>query len=234
MCMEKQFHSWADFFESTSQTLTTRGPQLVTKEVCSCVRETGAPTNAAQENRHFLLHSLGEQQGTINIIFNLSLSSPTINASLYNKLRHGLTSQRVDAAIVNIGAWFAWSKSFTHVVKIAQDYEATFALPHELQVSTKIFWRSMSDGDYGNAGHNVAAPSQILTSMARFHHWHVMEVTSMTAQARHQGVPLRWDWYHFLPAMYDQWNDLLLHHLCHLRDSSAFWTNSSHKQAAYD
>jgi hypothetical protein len=126
MCMEKQFHSWAEFFETTSQTLTTRGPQLVTKEICSCFREKGKQTNSIQENRHFLLHGLVEEQGTINISLNLSLSSPSIDASLYNKLHHGLTSQHIDAAIVNIGAWFSWSKLFTHAANITQDYEATF------------------------------------------------------------------------------------------------------------
>jgi hypothetical protein len=94
----------------------------------------------------------------------------------------------------------------------------------------------MSDGDFGNpGGHHVAAPSQILTSIARFHHWHVLEVTSMTAQARRQGAPLRWEKCHFLPEMYDQWNDLLLHNVCHLRGGCAFWTNSSAlKQVAQD
>jgi hypothetical protein len=216
MCMEKQFESWADFFANTSHALTNEAPMLATEEACNCFRSEKSMDNGTYEHRHFRLSAHtsgggGGQQDTINVIYNSTYMWPSISTSLHNALHHGLTTRHVDIAVVNIGAWYR-TEYPKYIGRIAAQFEATLSLPLALNLTTKMVWRSMSDG--AGYSHKAIALSHIMTNMARFYGWNVLEVYSLTTRARHQGVPMRWDSLHFLPAMYDQWNDLLLHHLC--------------------
>jgi hypothetical protein len=210
----EHYPTWADYFSKSSSQLASTSPALVATEECNCARPSPMD-HRSHENRFLSIRTTGEQPSFINIIYNNTCIWPSISAAPYLALKEGLLTRDIDVAVVNIGAWLGNIEEVLNMTQIAEGFEPMFALPKQLGKKTaRMFWRSMSDGVFDRQ--KIALQSHVLTIMARFHGWSVLDANHLTRQALRQGAPLRWDILHFLPLMYDQWNDVLLHELCNL------------------
>jgi hypothetical protein len=212
-CVEIQFRfrgSWPAYYNYTSHMLTVTRPLLTSTEVCNCSRAGDQIDENTYEHRHMVLHLLDSPGATIRIIYNQTFGLPTVASAVHAALSRGLATLAPDAVVLNVGAWLRYAPDMT-AAETAQQFEPTFALPSTLKHNAKLIWRTMFNPFYKE---KVGQESHVLNGVAQYYNWTVLDGGYVTQAAVQQGSPMMWDKSHYLPAMYDQWNDLLLHHLC--------------------
>ena len=100
-------------------------------------------------------------------------------------------------------------RSASHLVAAMDDLRATLFW----QPTTPVRGYDAPAADYSQAVDDLEIVVRQITDQAE--RWQVLDVRSIAKAALTQNLNLYWDDLHFLPVMYEQFNDLLLHTLCH-------------------
>jgi hypothetical protein len=221
ICMEMPAangRNWTRFFERSSRQLSGSSYHISAKEQCNCHRHKIDANIYENRRLHVTMLEGGQPAGSIDMVFNFTISYPSIHGAFQRAVHYGLAHLKADIVVGNVGVWLNHGSAYTGLSadNLTQMWDPIFALAKTLQLGRApiAIWRTISDGGYRPA---VTVTSKVLTSVARARGWRVLDSEYVTLQAKAQGVAMRWDHAHYLPAMYDQWNDLLLHQLCSVR-----------------
>ena len=99
-------------------------------------------------------------------------------------------------------------RSASHLVAAMDDLRAVLFW----QPTTPVRGYDAPAADYSAAVDDLEIVVKDITSQAE--RWRVLDVRSIAKAALMQNLNFYWDSLHFLPVMYEQFNDLLLHTLC--------------------
>ena len=99
-------------------------------------------------------------------------------------------------------------ESASHLVAAMDDLRAVLFW----QPTTPVRGYDEPAADYSQAVDDLEVVVRQITSQAE--HWQVLDVRSIAKAALTQKLNLYWDSLHFVPVMYEHFNDLLLHKVC--------------------
>ncbi|KAK9845627.1 hypothetical protein WJX84_001488 [Apatococcus fuscideae] len=201
MSMYWEWGDWAKFYQGSQDKLA--------QAVEATVKETSEP---APE----LIRVSYEQ------IYDLPTFHQAGLHGLIQALRHRqLTTGPPSAVIMNQGLWAYGSGDLDHTsdpyrtaaLQSTIDMGATLA---ETLNRTKLLWKTTTVAADDLEPLYAAINANTVEAAMKSKAWTLYDVRSITEAAAHQGLDFMTDNLHFIPLMYEQFNDLLLNMVCNL------------------
>ena len=223
--MERQWGSWESYYANGSAALQ-QATNAQAREVC----EFDRPKKV--ENRDLTVWDFAAGGGGVarraeNAVRMTEhyITSAIKQGSLEGLLRALQDRNSSNAVVYNVGMWLLWKMAkerealpsvFRSVFQIAVDKAR--ALP----AMPRLLWKDMTNTQH-DFFPNPNAYKDVTT--AQFHEltleaaatqpaWEVYDVRAVTMAALEQKLSFYWDNAHFIPVVYEQFNDLLLNMLC--------------------
>ncbi|KAK9814080.1 hypothetical protein WJX72_000368 [[Myrmecia] bisecta] len=232
-CEKEWLGGWDDFFVNGSLAIQQAVGAHAT-ETCDCFHRPAAEVhNRSREIREFTLsgfdadvpHGGRAQSATLRVSYYQVLDNPTfadagINA--INKVLKELPERQIpaDVVIMNMGIWF-------YNQNAANDPEPIFrsifrAARDAPDPKPTFFWKPTTATINPGEVHYSGLNQHSLRMCQEEGGWKLHDVHAVSQSAKDQGLSFYWDSFHFIAAMYEQFNDLLLNTLCKVDHQFAY------------
>ena len=213
LCLERQWMDWDQFYHFTSAILGAAA-NGTSSELCDCVR--GVDLAQTREFRTLLLHFPGEcythleQEGFLRVSYQQVFAVPdAVSAgkaawtSLEALQEH---TAPVHLVIFNMGL---------HIGSIGSDHQAILSqiledgLATQSKQNATMLWKTTTpqQGGLFPFHHEEIA-------IAEEHNYDIYDVGRVVFASKQQGLNFYWDNLHYLPVVYEQFNDILLNSMC--------------------
>ena len=213
LCMETQWKDWDQFYHFTSAILGAAANGN-SSEVCDCFRD--ADLAQTREFRTLQLHFPGGcdtqhsvPEGFLSVSYHQVFSFPdalsagkTALSSL-EPLHHQIPPH---LAIFNMGL---------HIEGLGSEHQAVLSeildsgLVTQSKHNTTVLWKTTTPHREGLFPFHHQE-----IGIAEKHKYAIYDVGRVVFASKQQGLNFYWDKYHFLPIVYEQFNDILLNSLC--------------------
>ncbi|KAK9818812.1 hypothetical protein WJX74_004498 [Apatococcus lobatus] len=235
MSMYWEWGDWSSFYQGSQQKLA-QAVDATAVEACRC-RRSDTPQTFTQEHqagrikedREFILvaspNNASDRPGeTIRISYEQVYDLPTFHQAglhgLIQSLRHRqLLTGPPSTVIMNQGIWAYGSGDLDHT---SDPYRQT-ALQSIIDMgdtlvsslsNTELLWKTTSVAVDDREPLFAIINANTVTAAEKSKHWTVYNVRSISEAAIRQGLDFMTDNLHFIPLIYEQFNDLLLNMMC--------------------
>ena len=218
LCIVTEWKTWNQFFHFSSAILGTsaRGCRA---ELCDCWRDDTAgsefreyrtlqvtfPDSCQDTQRN---HS--RPQSSVMVSYQQVFNQPdslTTGLDALKYYEHSYRQQPPDVIIINMGLHI--EEEFFTVASSVMDAGEAVKRKH----NTTMLWKTTTHGISG-AWDKRAEESELLAAHKAHKAYAAYDVGKMVLAAKEQRLNLCWDGVHFLPFVYEQFNDVLLNYMC--------------------
>ena len=232
---EKEWQSWPEFFaESTA--ILQQAKDATAQAACDCKRE-GALGNGRRLHADNLYErlpgwELEHEHHTLDLVFSSTAENPgrlqldfvwakradeiiTVFDNLQQKRAQGIGIP--DIICLNAGIFHDKTMSVAEARQVFETGNALRAASHKPgKSSLRLVWLSTTAHDVvdGNDVVRFNAHSELINTLAQSLGWEVVDRREVSMATHRQGLQLGTDRHHFLPIVYEQFNDALLTTLC--------------------
>ena len=221
LCVESEWKDWDQYYHFSSAILGAAAQGCAT-EVCDCFRTPGMTLHQIREFRTLRLSfadscrrkdgSRSQSDDFLTLSYQQMFAAPDPLTAGHDALHHLTLSyqrQPPDLLVLNAGLHLTG-------VQEGSAYNDTLAFILKLGTAvhqkhnTLLLWKSTTGG---TAGPWVWRDEEL--QLAAAHGYGQYDVGRVALAAAQQHLKLTWDAIgHFLPLAYEQFNDVLLNHLC--------------------
>ena len=212
LCMEMEWKNWEQFYHFTSESLGA-AVDGTSSEVCDCFRSVDLAQT--REFRTWRLnfpggcHTQPSPEGLLTVSYKQVFSYPDALSAgklawTYLEPSEQLTSP--DLVILNMGL---------HLQHLGADHQAVLSEILASGVATRskynisVLWKTTTPHKEG-----LSPNHHLDISMAQRHGFATYDVGNVVFASKQQGLNFYWDNVHYLPFVYEQFNDILLNLLC--------------------
>eukprot|EP00195_Chlamydomonas_chlamydogama_P008780 CAMPEP_0202895962 /NCGR_PEP_ID=MMETSP1392-20130828/5062_1 /ASSEMBLY_ACC=CAM_ASM_000868 /TAXON_ID=225041 /ORGANISM="Chlamydomonas chlamydogama, Strain SAG 11-48b" /LENGTH=419 /DNA_ID=CAMNT_0049581159 /DNA_START=35 /DNA_END=1294 /DNA_ORIENTATION=+ len=240
---EHQWAEWGDYWQELGRVLSCPVGG-VAMETCSCRRnKTMSFTEIVEHHDFHLRYQIQTPEGfgevPLRLISYMAMKNPNYEDNLKQSIESMLRQHRPTVLVVNGGIWYDYYPLFTlegeprpldMFLKVHEGLlQLGASIKGELGLETVLVWKTTtSSSSLNEANWDVAQDAMI--PIAKKWGWEVLDVRSITAAARKQELKVYIDGYHFLPFMYQEFNDLLMYQICRVHEHRQAHLQRQHQQ----
>lgn len=234
--VEFEWNNFTEYFQGGS-TLLSDVVDGEGEEICDCKRGVDWYIDLYEgkiwENRNFALHKYTiDGHKFIDSKLRVSYFSASDFPDLEHSALHAITralrhrhhgEPSPDVVLLNVGLW-AWSSRFFVPNPMSLRYlvedllETGKALAKNLMTRhpVQLFWKSTTPlREWTSKDGEIEAMEEDAREIAKASQlWKVLDIRAIAGAALKQKLDIYVDKSHFIPVVYEQFNDLLLNHIC--------------------
>ena len=219
ICIESEWMDWAQFYHFSSAILGSAAAGCGT-ELCDCYRDTNITTfQQVREFRTLRLSfpesckdrhgSRSKSHDSLTLSYQQMFAEPDPQTAGQDALHHielSYQHQPANVLVLNAGWHIAGAPAYNDTLAFLMRAGTAVKRKHD----TLLLWKSTTNGTKGPWLYREDE-----LQIAAAHGYAQYDVGRIALAAAHQLLRLTWDDVgHFLPFVYEQFNDVLLNHLC--------------------